>query len=134
MGDHRQRVDDGRAIHPQLDTEGHNDHQIAVAGRQAGHDDAAAKAQQADLQHQRHAQQQHTPVRADLAFGKVDKQQDEKQCKLHKKVDKPEITVEIGMASRGKYTLLKMLEFVVNVPDTLLMQDEKKPHSAVPAR
>ena len=34
------------------------------------------------------------------------------------------------MASRGKYTLLKMLEFVVNVPDTLLMQDEKKPHSA----
>ena len=45
-----------------------------------------------------------------------------------------EITVEIGMASRGKYTLLKMLEFVVNVPDTLLMQDEKKPHSAVPAR
>ena len=46
----------------------------------------------------------------------------------------PEITVEIGMANRGKYTLLKMLEFVVNVPDTLLMQDEKKPHSAVPAR
>lgn len=73
-------------------------------------------------------------MRADLAFGKVDKQQDKKQCKLHKKVDKPEITVEIGIASRGKYTLLKMLEFVVNVPDTLLMQDEKKPHSAVPAR
>ena len=51
-----------------------------------------------------------------------------------RKLIRPEIIVEIGIASRGKYTLLKMLEFVVNVPDTLLMQDEKKPHSAVPAR
>ena len=42
--------------------------------------------------------------------------------------------MESGIASRGKYTLLKMLEFVVKVPDTLLMQAAKKPHSAVPAR
>lgn len=73
-------------------------------------------------------------MRADLAFGKVDKQQDENSANCTRKLIRPEITVEIGMASRGKYTLLKMLEFVVNVPDTLLMQDEKKPHSAVPAR
>ncbi len=42
----------------------------------------------------------------------------------------PESIVEMGMASRGKYTLLKMLELVVNVPETLLME-EKKVHTAV---
>ena len=42
--------------------------------------------------------------------------------------------MEMGIASRGKYTLLKIAELVVNVPDTLLMQAEKNPHSAVPAR
>ena len=46
----------------------------------------------------------------------------------------PDSIVEMGMASRGKYTLLKMLELVVNVPDTLSMQDEKKVQTAVPAR
>ena len=46
----------------------------------------------------------------------------------------PDSIVEMGMASRGKYTLLKMLEFVVNVPETLLMHEEKNVHTAVPAR
>ena len=50
------------------------------------------------------------------------------------KLISPESIVEMGMASRGKYTLLKMLELVVNVPDTLLMHEEKNVHTAVPAR
>ena len=42
--------------------------------------------------------------------------------------------VDTGIASRGKYTLLKMAEFAVNVAEILLMQAAKYPHTAVPAR
>ena len=42
--------------------------------------------------------------------------------------------VDTGMASRGKYTLLKMAELAVKVAEILLMQAAKYPHIAVPAR
>ena len=49
-------------------------------------------------------------------------------------VNKGEAVGIIGSNGAGKSTLLKIAELVVNVPDTLLMQAEKNPHSAVPAR
>ena len=42
--------------------------------------------------------------------------------------------VEMGMVSRGKYTLLKIAELEVKVADTRLIQAAKNPHKAVPAR
>ena len=46
------------------------------------------QAQQTHLQHQRHRQQQHSPVGADFTLGQVDEQQHKEQRKLHQEIDK----------------------------------------------